>query len=85
MGKNYRLSGVLIMVLSALILPNPVYADNFTDTIDIYKKSEAVQPFFKNACGYALFRPSAKLLSVSGVRMKRARFIRVGRLPARSL
>ena len=55
MGKNYRLSGVLIMVLSALILPNPVYADKFTDTIDIYKKSEAVQPFFKNAYAYAAF------------------------------
>ena len=30
-------------------------ADKYTDTIDIYKKSEAVQPFFKSAYGYAVF------------------------------
>jgi len=55
MKKNYRFPVVLIMVVAALILPNPAHADKFTDTIDIYKKSEAVQPFFKNAYGYAVF------------------------------
>jgi lipid-binding SYLF domain-containing protein len=29
-------------------------ADKFEDTIAVYKKSEAVQPFFKNAYGYAV-------------------------------
>ena len=55
MKKYYCFPVVLIMVVAALILSSPAYADKFTDTIDIYKKSEAVQPFFKNAYGYAVF------------------------------
>ncbi len=43
---------VLVLVLAFL---NPSYADNFANTIDIYKKSPAVQPFFKSAYGYAVF------------------------------
>jgi lipid-binding SYLF domain-containing protein len=53
--KNYFFPVLLIVVMAALILSIPAYADKFTDTIDIYKKSEAVQPFFKNAYGYAVF------------------------------
>jgi lipid-binding SYLF domain-containing protein len=55
MKKNYFFPVVLIVVVAALILSSPAYADKFKDTIDIYKKSEAVQPFFKNAYGYAVF------------------------------
>jgi len=55
MKKNYRFPVVLIVVMVSLMLSIPAYADKFTDTIDIYKKSEAVQPFFKNAYGYAVF------------------------------
>ena len=55
MKKNYRFPVVLIVVMAALILSVPVHADKFTDTIEIYKKSEAVQPFFNNAYGYAVF------------------------------
>ena len=55
MKKNYRFSIVLIVVVSALILSNPAHADKFTDTMNVFKKSEAVQPFFKNAYGYAVF------------------------------
>ncbi len=55
MKKNYRIPGVLIVVMAALVLSNPAHADKFTDTIEIYKKSEVVQPFFKNAYGYAVF------------------------------
>ena len=55
MKKKYFFPVLLIVVMAALILSIPAYADKFTDTIDIYKKSEAVQPFFKNAYGYAVF------------------------------
>ncbi|MDH3568070.1 MAG: hypothetical protein OEM61_12060, partial [Desulfobacteraceae bacterium] len=55
MKKNYRFPVVLIGVLAALIFSNPAHADKFTDTVDVFKKSEAVQPFFKNAYGYAVF------------------------------
>ena len=55
MKKNYRFPIVLIMFMAALILSNPAHADKFTDTVNVFKKSEAVQPFFKNAYGYAVF------------------------------
>lgn len=53
--KINRFPILMIMCILALALANPVQADKFTDTIEIYKKSEAVQPFFKNAYGYAVF------------------------------
>jgi lipid-binding SYLF domain-containing protein len=53
--KIHRFPILMIMFILALALANPVQADKFTNTIDIYKKSEAVQPFFKNAYGYAVF------------------------------
>jgi lipid-binding SYLF domain-containing protein len=47
----------ITFIMAALIvaLSSPALADKYTDTIDIYKKSEAVQPFFENAYGYAVF------------------------------
>jgi lipid-binding SYLF domain-containing protein len=66
MRKNYRFPVVLIVVVVTLILSNPVHADKYTDTIDIYKKSEAVQPFFKNAYGYAVFPTIGKAGFVIG-------------------
>ena len=53
--KINRFSILMIMFILALALANPVQADKFTDTINVFKKSEAVQPFFKNAYGYAVF------------------------------
>ena len=55
MRKNYLFPVVLIVVMAALILSIPAYADKYTDTMDVFKKSEVVQPFFKNAYGYAVF------------------------------
>ena len=53
--KIYRFPVLLIALVLALALSNPAQADKFTDTIDVFKKSESVQPFFKNAYGYAVF------------------------------
>ena len=53
--KINRFPILVIMFTLALALANPVQADKFTDTINVFKKSEAVQPFFKNAYGYAVF------------------------------
>ena len=55
MKKNYFFPVLLIVVTAALILSIPAYADKYTDTMDVFKKSEAVQPFFKDAYGYAVF------------------------------
>jgi len=53
--KIKHLPIVFISVILALILASPANADKFTDTIKVYEKSEAVQPFLKNAYGYAVF------------------------------
>jgi lipid-binding SYLF domain-containing protein len=53
--KINRFSILMIMFILALALANPVQADKFTDTIEVYKKSESVQPFLKSAYGYAVF------------------------------
>ena len=45
----------LMTAILVVIFSGPALADKFTDTIDVFKKSEAVQPFFKNAYGYAVF------------------------------
>jgi len=54
MNRN-RILILMITIVFALIVSTPALADKFTDTIDTYKKSEAVQPFFKKAYGYAVF------------------------------
>jgi lipid-binding SYLF domain-containing protein len=53
--KINRFPVMFIGVLAALILSIPAHADKYTDTMDVFKKSEVVQPFFKNAYGYAVF------------------------------
>lgn len=55
MMKVYRCFIILTAIMLSLTLSVPVQADSFTDTIEIYRKSEAVQPFLKNAYGYAVF------------------------------
>jgi lipid-binding SYLF domain-containing protein len=54
MNRN-RILIPMITIVFALIVSTPALADKFTDTIDVYKKSGAVEPFFKSAYGYAVF------------------------------
>lgn len=42
-----------VFVLGTII--NPSFADEYTDTIDLFRKSSAVQPFWDNAYGFAVF------------------------------
>ena len=49
----FRVSIVAIALLAGIAAP--ALADRYTDTIDIYRKSPQVQPFFKTAYGYAVF------------------------------
>ena len=55
MIKIYRFPIIILTVILAVAMSTPAMADSYTDTIAIYKKSPAVQPFFKNAYGYAVF------------------------------
>ena len=52
----------LFLVLAA----GPVLADRVEETIEVFKKSEAVRPFFKDAYGYAVFPTVGKGAFVVG-------------------
>ena len=55
MKEKRILPVVLIVVMAVLGMSMSVQAEEYTDTIDLYKKSPVVQPFFKSAYGYAVF------------------------------
>ena len=54
MKKRILYIPLMVTLLLALMWGSAL-ADKYTDTTDVFKKSEAVQPFFKNAYGYAVF------------------------------
>ncbi len=45
---------VRVFLLSTCFV-SPAVADNYSKTISVYQQSEAVQPFFNNCYGYAVF------------------------------
>jgi len=46
---------VLAMLMLLMLPLAPAGADDYTDTIEIFIKSDAVKPFFNEAYGYAVF------------------------------
>ena len=44
-----------LMIVSVMALSHIVFADSYSNTIEVFKKSDATKPFFKNCYGYALF------------------------------
>ena len=52
---KHNRSAVIMALLVAVFFVGTAHADDFTDTIAVFKKSPAVQPFFKNTYGYAVF------------------------------
>jgi hypothetical protein len=55
MGKKNWISTVLITISLTICMYMPAHADRYTDTIEIFRKPDVVQPFFKSAYGYAVF------------------------------
>lgn len=55
--KMKTIFGALVITALLTMTPfqNDAWSDAYTETVEIYKKSEAVQPFFKNSYGYAVF------------------------------
>ena len=53
--QKYPIALAAIVFSAVLMLAGVVHADSYADTIDVYKKSETVKPFFKSAYGYAVF------------------------------
>ncbi len=76
--KSFRFCTLIVAVIGALIFSGDALADNFSDTIDVFKKSPAVQPFFENAYGYAVFPTIGKGGFVVGAAFGRGRVYRQG-------
>ena len=53
--KTLRFFTILMAMAMIFGTANSALADKFNDTISVFKKSGTVQPFFKNAYGYAVF------------------------------
>ena len=53
--RIYRTFITLAIIVVAIAATTPAQADKYTNTIDVFKKSPAVQPFLKNSYGYAVF------------------------------
>lgn len=53
--KTSRFFVLLVMIIFTSNFPNLAQADSYTDTVEVFKKSPSVQPFFENAYGYAVF------------------------------
>lgn len=79
-----RFSILLITLFLAAAISSPVHADHYTDTIMLYKKSEAVQPFFKSAYGYAVFPTIGKGGLVVGGAFGKGRVYRKGAVTGES-
>ena len=53
--KYYRFSILLTIMVILLNFGASVHAEKYSRTIETFRKSPAVQPFFNNAYGYAVF------------------------------
>lgn len=55
MKKYHLFLMILITIMFVFNLSTLAMADKYTNTIETFKKSEATQPFFKSAYGFAIF------------------------------
>jgi lipid-binding SYLF domain-containing protein len=53
--QNLRNFILPIAVISIAVLFSTAHADSYSNAVDVFKKSTAVQPFFKNSYGYVIF------------------------------
>ena len=55
MKTCYLYKMLLVAITGVFCLSTTAMADKYTNTIQVFKKSEATQPFFKSAYGFAVF------------------------------
>jgi len=53
--RIYQKLAILVFLFVALAGFNTVHANDYAATIEVFKKSDAVKPFFENCYGYAVF------------------------------
>ena len=79
-----RIQSIVLAILMAIVFSTIGHADQYTDTIKLFQKSEAVQPFFKSAYGYAVFPTIGKGGFVVGGSFGKGRVYRQGVLTGES-
>lgn len=79
--KNSRLVVVILLAAIFALAPlTPAFADGYTSTIEVFSKSEAVQPFFKDAYGYAVFPTVGKAGFIIGGAYGKGQVYRAGKV-----
>lgn len=53
--RAYQWVAILAFLGLATAISEPAYADEYSDTIEVFAKASAVKPFFNSAYGYAVF------------------------------
>ena len=53
--KNNQTLAIVVFFAVFLAGINIAFADSYSETIEVFKKSDAVKPFFNNCYGYAVF------------------------------
>lgn len=82
-GGKMKPVKILLLAMCAFFIAcngSPVYASNYDQTISIFRKSPAVQPFFDNAYGYAVFPTVGKGAIVVGGAYGEGRVYRQGEI-----
>ncbi len=51
----YRFAIIMTALILTLAMGSPAQADKYTDTLEVFKKSDAVTPLLEKAYGYAIF------------------------------
>ena len=64
--KPFRWTTILVATVLTVVVVNLAHADNYTKTIETFRQSDAVKPFFENAYGYAVFPTVGKAGLVVG-------------------
>ena len=74
----------LVMVILVFGFSATSGADNYSKTINVFKESPAVQPFFKNAYGYAVFPTIGKAGFVIGGSYGKGQVYRGGKVTGKT-
>lgn len=64
--RSLKFSLLILLIMVTVNLSDLAQADESSSTIDLFQKSDAVKPFFKNAYGYAVFPTVGKAGLVVG-------------------
>ncbi len=82
--KQFKFVLPLMVFFLTVVFTMPAYSDSYTNTIEVFKKSEAVRPFFKNCYGYAVFPTVGKGGIVVGGSYGEGRVYKAGRVTGKA-